>query len=619
MAERTAPSRPAAPPPRFGTGPDDPLRRNAESSSSVEFHLRMSISLSIPSLLISMAVAFGVESGFGDGGADAAGVAPGTPSEDRVDVRFSRIDGATDVPAGSIMVLLLPATRPPAERPAEGPWWDRPHPFGVLDLQVPTDGIAYSLSGRPAENTEEPPPNAGLEGIFDSGEMVRDEADSEGTEASPGARWYPQTPDSLTGSFRVQAVFRPWTDPVAGGGSEWRSRIAEVDLRPDRTDRIDLVLEPVPSRGAVADRVVGAGPPPAWIEFEMPSPMLASAGVASPEHRAWVVFPSGYHDLQAERRVWPTIYLMPHAGDGRAEAEAIRDAIAVEGTRTAMPQAIWVVLDAGSPWGHHGFADSETHGPRETALLEEFIPELERRHRLVPDPDARLLVGHGAGGWSAIRLQLSHPDRFGGAFVTSPELVDLSRLGWLDAYGTEAFIDPEGRSRPAYREPVGDRDAAVRTVLAQEWAMAEIASPTGRSGNRWHRWAALASPPTAPGERPPPLFDSEGRIDRELAETRWLPLDLAAELVREPRRLIPIWVGRIHVWVGSLDEFGHERALLSLQTLLAELSADLGLPRPNRSVVRLVPGATFDTVVPNTRIDAYRAMIRHLEAAGFAE
>ena len=545
---------------------------------------------------------------------------PETPAgpTDRIRVRFAEDLAAPPVgTGGSVLVMLLPISRPATETPAAGPWWSRPHPFAAVEIDsIDVDEVLLApLESTPKAESSAIPPSL----ASDAAELERgvDATTTEGPR--PAVRWYPGPPESLMGSFRVQAVFRPDDDPTPGGPGERRSRVVEVEFDPDREDRVDLVIDRSVPTVPVSDRVVGPGTPPPLIRVDVPSRRLEAVGAASPRHRAWVVFPRDYHDLRASRRTWPTVYLVPHAGDGRAEAEALRDAISVERTRAAMPQVVWVVLDPRSPWGHHGFVDSDLHGPRATALVEEFIPELERRHRLVGDGNGRLLAGHGAGGWSAIRLQLDHPERFAKAFVTSPELVDLSRLGWLNVYGERAFVDEEGRLRPAYREVVGERDAAVRAVIEQEWAMAETASPSGRSGNRWHRWAALASPPLAAGERPPPLFDEVGRIDRDLAETRWLQLDLAAELVRDPGRLIPLWSDRVRVWVGSLDESGHERALLSMRTLVAELAGGLGLPRPGRGIVRLVPGATFETVVPNSRVEVYRQMIEHLEAAGLSD
>lgn len=604
------PGRPIPPKRTRGRRSGPPLRDPSPSTAKQR-------STVIQALSIPLAVLAVVSSaGHAEGG--RADVSP----SDRVSVRFSTEGSKTGLPDGSVFVLLLPSTRPSAELPGLGPWWDRPHPFGVVDVENPALGEIVDLS---LEVDVEATPSDALQALRAASESAASE-EGAGSETIaqrlPGAvapRWYPDGPESLAGRFRVQAVFRPESDPTPGGAGEWRSGVVEVELADDRQDRIELVLEPPPTPSAIARRVVGQDPPPDWIEVEMPSPMLERAGGVSPRHRAWVVFPRGYHDLRASRRLWPTVYVVPHAGDGRAEAEALRDAIAIERTREAMPQAVWVVIDPTSPWGHHHFADSGIHGPRETALLEEFVPELERRHRLVPEAEARLLLGHGAGGWTVLRLLLDHPDRFAKAFATSPELVDLSRLGWLDAYGLDAFADEQGRPRPAYREIVGERETAVRTVMEQEWSMAETASPEGRSGNRWHRWAALASPPRVPGDRPPPLFDGNGRIDRRLAETRWLPLDLAAALVREPARLIPLWTGRIHVWVGSLDEAGQDRGLLSLQKLLSELAVGLDLPRPERSVVSLVSGATFESVVPNSRIAVYREMIRHLRAHDLAD
>ena len=68
-----------------------------------------------------------------------------------------------------------------------------------------------------------------------------------------------------------------------------------------------------------------------------------------------------------------------------------------------------VILDPDCGTGHHVFADSATNGPRGRALIEEFIPYLEKTFPLVADPRARLLNGHSSGGWSSLWLQVTYP------------------------------------------------------------------------------------------------------------------------------------------------------------------------------------------------------------------
>ena len=525
------------------------------------------------------------------------------PPIDRFVVRMPDAVATESGAEGELLLLFVPASRRDGTQPADGPWWSRPHPFGAATIR-PRAGAAIEFRGS-APSTTPPSPEASPAG-----------ASVKPVDAT-GVRWYPNDPSTFEGAFRVQAVFRPHgVDPTPGGASEWRSEVVAVAMSPGRAEEVDLQLERSAARlFDVPTRLVGPGDPPGWLRIDEPSAMLASAGAEQARHRAWIVFPRGYHDLSAPRRMWPAIYVVPHEGDGSREAKALRDAIAMPEAQRSMPQAVWVVLDPTSPWGHHGFADSPVHGPRAAALVEEFVPTLEQRLRIVPDGRARLLSGHGAGGLSAIWLQQEFPRAFGGAFVTSPETVDLSRIGAVDAYASEAFLDEEGEPRAAYREAVAGRGEAIRTVVSQEARMAETASPQGRSGNRWQRWAARMSPFDESG-RPRAIFTDDGRVDRSLAERWWLRYDLAAALAREPLRRVPMWDRSIQVRVGSLDEHFHDRTLLSLRSYLADLRRELGLPRPEGGLIELVPGATFDTIVPKATPATYRAMIERLRDAG---
>lgn len=528
---------------------------------------------------------------------------------DRFRVRMPRSAEVDSAREGTLLLLLVPATRREAEQPADGPWWAKPHPFAATSLK-PSAGSVFEFAIAAAAPG---PAETALPLIAASGDAPVLEPG-----AMPPIRWFPSDPSSLAGAFRAQAVFRPGdADPTPGGAGEWRSRVLPIELAPDRADEFELELEiaATPSALLPPSSVIGPGEPPPWILVEERSRMLERAGAERPIHRAWVVFPRDYHDLAAKRRLWPAIYVIPHDGDGRREAEALRESIAIPETRRAMPQAVWIVLDPSSRWGHHGFADSPVHGPRAAALVAEFIPALERRLRLVDRGSARLLSGHGAGGWSAIWLQNEHPRDFGGAFATSPETVDLSRIGTVDAYGRDAFTDANGLPRPAYREAVAGRGEAIRATIEQEWRMADAASPEGRSGNRWHRWAARLSPLDETG-RPRGLFDDEGRVDRGLAERWWLRQDLAAALAREPLRRVRIWDESIQVRVGSLDEHFHDRTLLSLRAYLSDLRRELGLPRGRGGTIELIPGATFETIVPKALPDMHRGMVEKLRAAG---
>ena len=55
-------------------------------------------------------------------------------------------------------------------------------------------------------------------------------------------------------------------------------------------------------------------------------------------------------------------------------------------------------------------------GPYGDSVMQELIPEIEKRFRAIKEPYARILTGGSTGGWEALALQIFHPDFFGGAW-----------------------------------------------------------------------------------------------------------------------------------------------------------------------------------------------------------
>ena len=130
---------------------------------------------------------------------------------------------------------------------------------------------------------------------------------------------------------------------------------------------------------------------------------------------------------------------------------------------------IRVVLDPDCGTGHHVFADSATNGPRGAALIEEFIPYLERRFPLLADPRARLLNGHSSGGWSSLWLQVTYPDFFGGTWSTSPDPVDFRDFQRINIYasGENMFRDRDG-NRAADRAD-GRASRLYFSIASRRW------------------------------------------------------------------------------------------------------------------------------------------------------
>jgi len=86
---------------------------------------------------------------------------------------------------------------------------------------------------------------------------------------------------------------------------------------------------------------------------------------------------------------------------------------------------IWVLLDESCPGGTHEFADSVNNGPWGQALVQEFIPYIEKTYRADAKRDSRLLTGHSSGGWASLWLEVNYPEIFGGSWPVSPDPVDF--------------------------------------------------------------------------------------------------------------------------------------------------------------------------------------------------
>jgi enterochelin esterase-like enzyme len=76
-------------------------------------------------------------------------------------------------------------------------------------------------------------------------------------------------------------------------------------------------------------------------------------------------------------------------------------------------------------------------GPYGDAIMEELIPEIESRFRIVSEPWARILTGGSTGGWEALALQIFEPDFFGGTWAYCPDPVDFRDVEMINIYEDE--------------------------------------------------------------------------------------------------------------------------------------------------------------------------------------
>jgi hypothetical protein len=382
-------------------------------------------------------------------------------------------------------------------------------------------------------------------------------------DCSRDGMWWPCPPEALHGVFDVQAV-------IVGGADEctldavgnWIGAPVRVSLDSEFEDRIRLSID----RRIMA----GAREPIRGVEWiERRSALRSSALGRDVIHRAAVVFPVEYSNVYAQRRVWPTVYVIPPQGEFVTQVEHISQMLRVASGSEAWPNAVHVVLDPSGVYGHHAFVDSMANGPCASALVQELIPALEQRFRLIPEPSARLLLGHGAGGWAALWLATEYPRVFGAAFASCPDAVDFSTIVGVDIYREESlFLSPSGEARAALRVPFGPKHDLVPLRISEEVQAAAVVSPLGRSGNGWDEWAARFSPTGAGSGMPRRLCDpSTGAIDPVAVES-WSAFDLTQRAKRERDGSARTLASAARIMVGGRDRRMRECGVANLQGVL---------------------------------------------------
>ncbi|MCH2160252.1 MAG: alpha/beta hydrolase-fold protein [Phycisphaerales bacterium] len=414
--------------------------------------------------------------------------------------------------------------------------------------------------------------------------------------------------DALEGPYRVRAVLDFGQSRSHADAGNLVSPITTIDLVAGEQQVISLALtEQIESDPLPAARNLR------WVEIQ--SPMLSKALGRPVFHRAGVALPEEYDNPRADRRYWPTMYVVPGFGGDHREAVHYARLLANPTARTLVPQAVWVVLDPNDRLGHHGFADSESIGPRATALVEEFIPWLERRFRLVRnDPGQRIVTGHSSGGWSSLWLQLQHPEVFGACFSSAPDPVSFDAFITVNLYTEEnLFRTNQGVPRASMRTSMNTTIDRVLMNIEEEVGMEYAIAPGGNSGEQWDTWTAMFSSIDPRTRRPRRAFDSiTGKINTAVVEEDWSRFDINRLVAEDWERYGPLFKDRIRLLCGSRDSYYLERAVMQLKDTVDSLKdGDSSGP----GYIEIVNGATHSTIVPRANERWYRELKRLFEAA----
>jgi hypothetical protein len=409
----------------------------------------------------------------------------------------------------------------------------------------------------------------------------------------PDAFGYPHrsTADLPAGEYRAQAllnVYETFTrsdghtvklPPDRGEGQQWNRKPGNpystpVRVRVEEGGEVELAL----------DRVIPPIEPPAdteWVKHvRIRSELLSDFWGTDVYLGAHVLLPDGFDEHPGARyplavfhghfpydfggwRTTPPDTTEPCAYSVRFDMECynrVQDSAAYalyqEWTSPDFPRMLVMEIQHPNPYYDDSYAvNSENLGPYGDAITYELIPYVEERFRGIGQGWARFLYGGSTGGWEAMAAQVFYPDDYNGAWVACPDPIDFRAYTLVNLYEDEnAYVldgDPNGTRIPGRRDWLGFVSANLEEMNHRELAL----GTKSRSGQQWDIWEAVYSPVGEDGY-PRRIWDKvTGEIDREVAEHWRESYDLVHILRRDWATLGPRLEGKLHIYVGDMDNY----------------------------------------------------------------
>lgn len=349
------------------------------------------------------------------------------------------------------------------------------------------------------------------------------------------------------GTYRVQAVYK--TDfrvhELVGEGS-WLSEPVTVNWPEDR-GQLDLQL----SR-QVPDELPRDRPNIRFVRIR--SDLLSEFHDRDIYLRAGVILPS---DWETSGREYPVRYNI--GGYGARYDRALRMMAPGSDFRNEWfdpgnPKFIVVTLDGTAPFGDSYQTNSRNNGPYGDALVEELIPHIEERFPAIGEPEARFLDGGSTGGWASLAVQIFYPAFFNGAWSFCADSPDFHRFQLVNLYEDDnAYTNRFGYPVPSMRTTDGDPMFSIEDEIRMEQVLGRGDS-FATSGGQWGGWHAVYGPRGEDGLPEPAWNEETGAIDQAVVE-QWGRYDLRRHLEANWDDIGENLKGKLHVWMGDMDNF----------------------------------------------------------------
>jgi len=396
-----------------------------------------------------------------------------------------------------------------------------------------------------------------------------------------------------TGDYLVQAVLNRYDvfhlgdgrvlklPPDKGEGQNWANKPGNLYSKPlslhlDRSHPLRIAL--------ILDQQIGAIPPKTDSEFvrhvRIRSELLSRFWGQDVYIGAHILVPKGFdahpeahyplmvfhghfpEDISEFRTTPPDPDLKPDyserfhlAGYNRIQQQEAY-AFYQKWISADFPRFLVIDIEHANPYYDDSYAvNSANLGPYGDAINKELIPEIERRFRGIGAGWARFTYGGSTGGWEALATQVFYPDMYNGAFAACPDPIDFRAYTIINLYkDTNAYTltgEAATVERPAFRNYLGEVFATQRDANYMELAQGD----RSRSGGQYDIWQAVFGPVGADGY-PQPIFDKvSGAIDPQVAAYWREHFDLSYIIQRDWPTLAPKLRGKIHLYVGSGDNY----------------------------------------------------------------
>jgi len=509
----------------------------------------------------------------------------------------------------SLVLILLSACNPTVEQIAEV------RSFSVsIAAAVATDPLDGRLLLILAKSTEQEPrfqvrPGIDAVQIFGMNVDAMDANEDVLLDQSVFGYPYDSLADVPAGAYYVQAVLHTYETftlnngktvslPMdQGEGQQWAIAPGNLYSEP-RVVQVGGSTEPV---HILMDKVVAPIEPPQDTEFirhvRIRSKVLSEFWGRDMYLGAHVLLPAGFDDHPQARyplAVWHGHFPADFSGfrtappDENLECERNESASVDCYNRLVQqeaydfyqkwvgpdfPRMLIIQIQHANPYYDDSYAvNSQNLGPYGDAITYELIPYIENEFRGLGAGWARFLYGGSTGGWEAFGVQVLYPDEFNGTFAACPDSLDFRHYSAVNIYQDDNAYRMQGDfntvERPAYRDYLGH----ISVTMEDENHLELVIGDKSRSGGQWDVWEAVYSPMGEDGY-PLRIWDKKtGDINHDVAAYWKENYDMRHILERDWDTLGPKLEGKLHVYVGDMDNFYLNNAVYLLEDFLEATS-----------------------------------------------